>query len=123
MQNLAIDNIWGHRDSKGKVYPGQGWTEATIQTTKNSLGLPLNIHLNKTNYWQNVPTAAWEYRIGGFQVAKKWLSYRAEKVLGRSLKSEEVRTFAEIVRRISAILLLEKELDKNYHASAKSVKE
>ena len=35
---------------------------------------------------------------------QKWLSYRESKVLGRSLRPEEVGHFMEVGRRVSAIL-------------------
>ena len=35
---------------------------------------------------------------------KKWLSYRESKVLGRPLKPDEVQHFAEVGRRVGAIL-------------------
>ena len=55
--------------------------------------------------WRNVPAAVWGYKLGGYQVLKKWLSYRESKVLGRSLRPEEVRHFMDTARRIAAILL------------------
>ncbi len=55
----------------------------------------------------------WNYTIGGYQVIKKWLSYREQKLLGRSLKQEEVIEVTQIARRIAAIFLLELELDAN----------
>jgi hypothetical protein len=58
-------------------------------------------------------------RIGGYQVLKKWLSYRERQVLGRDITKEEAREFTYIVRRIAALLLLESQLDKNY-ASTKT---
>jgi hypothetical protein len=61
-----------------------------------------------------VPEAAWEYAIGGYQVLKKWLSYRERQVLGRDITKDEAREFTHIVRRIAALLLLEPELDKSY---------
>ena len=57
---------------------------------------------------------AWEYTIGGYQVMKKWLSYREEKLLGRPLTKDEVRYVQEMARRIAALLLLEPALDSNY---------
>ena len=42
--------------------------------------------------------------LGGYQVLKKWLSYRESKVLGRSLLPEEVQHFTDTARRIAAIL-------------------
>ena len=56
----------------------------------------------------------WRYTIGGYQVMKKWLSYRERPLLGRDLKPEEARYVTEMARRIAAILLLEPALDANY---------
>jgi hypothetical protein len=75
-----------------------------------------DVYLNDVAYWANVPQKIWEYTIGGYQVMKKWLSYREEKLLGRALKREEVRYVQEMARRIAAILLLEPALDANYQA-------
>jgi hypothetical protein len=58
----------------------------------------------------------WAYTIGGYQVMKKWLSYREKTLLGRDLKVEEVREVTRMGRRIAAILLLQPELDANYLA-------
>jgi hypothetical protein len=73
-----------------------------------------DIYLNDVAYWKNMPVRVWDYTIGGYQVIKKWLSYREETLLGRSLKSEEVREVSNMARRIAAILLLETQLDTNY---------
>jgi len=73
-----------------------------------------DIYLNDVAYWKNVPKRVWEYTIGGYQVMKKWLSYREEALLGRPLKREEVQEVTEMARRIAAIILLEPELDANY---------
>ena len=39
------------------------------------------IYLNERVYWKNVPAAVWNYKLGGCQVLKKWLSYREREVL------------------------------------------
>jgi len=62
----------------------------------------------------------WHYTIGGYQVIKKWLSYREQELLGRPLKLEEVTEVTHMARRITAILLLEPELDANYEAVKQS---
>ena len=64
-----------------------------------------DIHPNDNAYWRNVPAAVWRYKLGGYQVLKKWLSYRERGVLGRALLPEEVLYFAEVARRIEAIVL------------------
>ncbi len=53
-------------------------------------------------------------REGGYQVMKKWLSYRERPLIGRDHKPDEARYVTEITRRIVAILLLEPALDENY---------
>jgi Type ISP C-terminal specificity domain len=73
-----------------------------------------DIYLNDVAYWKNVPSRVWEYTIGGYQVIKKWLSYRERKLLGRALSKEEVRYVQEMAQRIAAILMLESALDANY---------
>ena len=107
---------WGHFGSGQAVMPGQGRAveRAYTGSERSALGAALNtlgesaydIHLNDNAYWSNVPAAVWNYRLGGYQVLKKWLSYRERKVLGRALKVDEVGYFSEIARRIVAILLL-----------------
>jgi len=47
---------------------------------------------------------------------KKWLSYREKALLGRGLRSDEVREVQHMARRIGALLLLGPALDANYRA-------
>ena len=65
-----------------------------------------DIYLNDRAYWRNVPASVWNYNLGGYQVLKKWLSYRESKVLGRGPRPEEVQHFTDTARRIVAILKL-----------------
>jgi hypothetical protein len=78
----------------------------------------LDIYLNDDARWRGVPEAAWDYKIGGFQVLRKWLSYRDKRVLGRDLTTEEARAFTAIARRITALVLLGPQLDANYLKAA-----
>ena len=52
-----------------------------------------DVYLNSSAYWQNIPNAVWNYKLGGYQVLKKWLSYRESGVLDRPLLPEEVQHF------------------------------
>ena len=70
--------------------------------------------MNDVAYWRCVPAGVWKYTIGGYQVMKKWLSYRERALLGRDLRPDEARYVQEMTRRIAAILLLEPALDANY---------
>jgi hypothetical protein len=76
----------------------------------------VDVHLNGESFWSAIPINVWNYTLGGYQVLKKWLSYRELPLLGRPLYSEEAAYFAQVVRRIAAILLLGPALDASYQA-------
>ena len=65
-----------------------------------------DVYLNERAYWRNVPAAVWDYQLGGYQVLKKWLSYRESRVLDRTLRPEEVQYFTTTARRIAAVIQL-----------------
>ena len=119
--NMAGDDFsmtagWGHFGQGEAVMPGQGRVverpyrseeRAALGNASDALGNnTFDIHLNDRAYWRNVPAAVWSYKLGGYQVLKKWLSYRERGVLGRALKPEEVQHFADTARRIAGILRL-----------------
>ena len=94
---------------------------AALSGSEGSWGKALDIYLNDGTYWSCVPEPVWDFKIGGFQVLKKWLSYREYGTeqsgpLGRSLTSDEARTFSELARRITAVVAFRIELDANYAA-------
>jgi predicted helicase len=103
--DLALTAGWGHAQGN-IVMPGQG---KVVQNGKS-----LDVYLNDKVYWQNIPVDVWEYVIGGYQVIKKWLAYREQKILRRDMTVEEVREVTDMARRIAAILSLQNQLDKNY---------
>lgn len=134
--DLSLRAGWGSKDSKGRVNPGRGkaeireWTiaektalisgfsKAGITQVRGFelLGRAVDIYLNGTTYWRAVPEGAWGYFIGGYQVIKKWLSYREQSILGRALTKDEAREVTGMVRRLTALVLLGDELDANYIA-------
>ena len=69
-----------------------------------------------THIYETTLKAVWEYRISGYQVVKKWLSYREKAILGRGLKVEEAEYVTEMASRIAALILMQPELDANYEA-------
>ena len=46
-------------------------------------GACYDVHLSDLAYWRCIPARVWKYTIGGYQVMKKWLSYRERALLGR----------------------------------------
>ena len=117
--NMAGDDFkvtasWGHSGAGDAVMPGQGRAaerpytggeQASLGDSAAALGdTTFDIYLNDRSYWRNIPASVWNYKLGGYQVLKKWLSYRESKVLGRPLHPEEVQHFTDTARRIRGIL-------------------
>ena len=112
--DFAVTAGWGHYGQGDAVMPGQGCAverafspgeRAALGDVPSALGgKTFDIYLNGEAFWRNVPTVVWAYRLGGYQVLKKWLSYRERHVLGRPLRPEEVQHFTNTARRIGAIL-------------------
>ena len=113
--DFAVTAGWGHYGQGDAVMPGQGRVveQAYTQDEHAAMGdaLPalgettFDIHLNDHAFWRNVPAAVWRYKLGGYQVLKKWLSYRERNILARPLKPEEVQHFTDTARRIATILI------------------
>ena len=113
--DFAVTAGWGHFGSGGAVMPGKGRAIERDYTRDERIALgdaiptlgetTFDIYLNDRAYWRNIPAAIWDYKLSGYQVLKKWLSYREHKVLDRALSPEEVQYFADTARRIGAILL------------------
>lgn len=115
--DFAVMAGWGHFGKGDAVMPGQGRVVERPFTPEERSAMArgydkldllgattLDVYLNDRAFWRNVPLPVWRYKLGGYQVLKKWLSYRERGVLGRALRAEEVLYFAEMGRRIGGIL-------------------
>ena len=117
--DFALTAGWGHYGSGEAVMPGQGRVVERALTpadrpamgdTVATLGeTTFDIHLNSNAFWCNVPVGVWTYKLGGYQVLKKWLSYRERAILKRPLSDKEVQYFTDTARRIAAIVQLANE--------------
>jgi hypothetical protein len=105
--DLDITAGWGHAGKGGVTMPGKGRLSACGSEA-------FDVLLNDVACWRNIPAAVWNYTIGGYQVIKKWLSYREKELLGRGLTPEEVRYVTEMARRLAALISLQPTLDDNY---------
>jgi hypothetical protein len=135
LKELTITAGWGHVGQKGVVMPGKGKLlkreyskeeKQSIVDGAKQLGISveqafkllgentLDVYLNDVAYWKNIPEKVWDYHIGGYQVIKKWLSYREADLLKRPISAEEAREVRDMARRIAAIILLQPALDENY---------
>ena len=104
-------------DEKEAIRQGSEALGLTLDDALQLLGpTTRDIYLNDIAFWQNVPANVYDYTIGGYQVIKKWLSYRELTMLGRALTPAEAREVRDMVRRIAALIFLQPELDANYAA-------
>jgi hypothetical protein len=135
--DLQVTAGWGHAGQNGITMPGRGRrTErpftgierSTFDNGLRTLGMDRtqilsclgpgtgDVWLNDVAYWSNIPEQVWEFTIGGYQVMKKWLSYREYDLLGRALTAEEAREVTAMARRLAALCLMQPALDANYEA-------
>jgi hypothetical protein len=126
--DLELTAGWGHAGKGGVTMPGRGKIETSnaerptpnaegnfdVQSSTLNVQRSIDVFLNDKTCWRNVPAPVWEYTIGGYQVIKKWLSYREKPLLGRGLTVTEVRTVTETARRIAALIAMQPQLDGNY---------
>ena len=76
-----------------------------ITDEENQLG---QIWINEEQYFENIPVTAWEFYIGGYQPAQKWLKDRQ----GRMLSFEDILHYQKIIVALFETDRLMKEIDK-----------
>ncbi len=67
-----------------------------------------NVYINEAQYFANVPPVAWEFYIGGYQPAQKWLKDRK----GRELGFEDILHYQKIIVALVETDRIMKEIDK-----------
>lgn len=72
---------------------------------ENGLG---RIWINEEQYFDNIPLIAWEFYIGGYQPAQKWLKDRQ----GRTLEFDDILHYQKIIVALSETDRLMKKIDK-----------
>ena len=95
-------------------YPKEGDNTVTTKIGKkdwelfdeqNQLG---RIWINEEQYFDNVPVIAWEFYVGGYQPAQKWLKDRKE----RELKFEDILHYQKIIVALYETNRIMKEIDE-----------
>jgi len=84
-------------------YPIQGSNEVVKPLFKDG-----RVHINDEQYFDNVPQLAWEFYIGGYQPAQKWLKDRK----GRELSYEDIMHYQKVIVALTETHRLMKEIDK-----------
>ncbi|MBK6479492.1 MAG: hypothetical protein IPF93_14835 [Saprospiraceae bacterium] len=66
------------------------------------------VYINETQYFDNVSSIAWEFYIGGYQPAQKWLKDRK----GRKLEFDDIQHYQKIIVALVETARLMGEVDK-----------
>lgn len=66
------------------------------------------VYINETQYFANVPEVAWNFYIGGYQPAQKWLKDRKDRELG----FEDILHYQKIIVALSKTDRIMKKIDK-----------
>ena len=93
-------------------YPKDGDNKITTKIGKKDWELidkeKGRIWINETQYFDNIPLVAWEFYIGGYQPAQKWLKDRKERILS----FEDILHYQKIIVALSETDRLMKAIDK-----------
>ena len=109
--NNVVDNITSYEMSEDAendhnlITTAIGKKDWKIIDNEKQLG---RIWINESKYFDNIPVTAWEFYIGGYQPAQKWLKDRK----GRELKFEDILHYQKIIVALSETDRLMQEIDK-----------
>ena len=65
------------------------------------------VWINDEQYFDGVPEATWEFYIGGYQPAQKWLKDRRD----RQLSSDDIRHYQRIIKALTETQKVMEEVD------------
>ena len=66
------------------------------------------VYINDTQYFENVPQVAWNFYIGGYQPAQKWLKDRKDNVL----EFDDIQHYQKIIVALTETDRIMSEIDK-----------
>ena len=92
----------------GYNIPGSNQVEKFSFESKNPNNPTGNVHINDTQYFESVPKIAWDFYIGGYQPAQKWLKDRK----GRTLTSDDLMHYQRIIVALTKTTDIMSEIDK-----------
>lgn len=82
-------------EAVGKTpYPFQGEGDSIVDKVTYNDG---KVYINQAQYFQDVPEISWEFYIGGYQSAQKWLKDRK----GRELTFDDICHYQKIIKILS----------------------
>jgi len=96
-------------------YPNDGDNVVTREITKKdveiygeeSSGLKVRVSINDEQCFEEIPLIAWEFYIGGYQPAQKWLKDRS----GRKLSFDDILHYQKIIVALTETDRIMQEID------------
>ncbi|MHB9296459.1 hypothetical protein PilKf_02226 [Pillotina sp. SPG140] len=95
-----LENI-APQDSLG-AYPIEGSNTVEKPEYKDA-----KVWINKQQYFDEVPLDVWDFSIGGYQSAQKWLKDRK----GRSLNYDEIEHYQKILAALQVTIAIQAQID------------
>ncbi len=105
MESPTLDNLITRYNQPGDHKVDK--PEYKITDHKKHLG---QVHINKTQYFSEVPETAWNFYIGGYQPAQKWLKDRKN----RTLNHDDIIHYQKIILALFETARLMKEIDTEW---------
>lgn len=84
-------------------YPESGSNEVEKVTYKDG-----RVYINANQYFGDVPEVAWNFYIGGYQPAQKWLKDRK----GRTLTNDDIEHYQQMIVALVETARIMKEIDE-----------
>jgi predicted helicase len=85
-------------------YPFDGDGDSVVEKPRHESG---QVWINADQYFDGVPAIAWDFHIGGYQPAQKWLKDRK----GRALTYDDIRHYQRIIKILVETDRIMREID------------
>lgn len=104
LRELHLMKDCGKWDARRR-FPCKGEGSDTLEYRRWENG---KIYFNDTQYFDNIPQKVWEFYIGGYQVADKWLKDR----VNTDISYNEIVQYQNIIYAIEETMQLMKDIDE-----------
>ena len=105
--NVVAKPTFVKTEDFGKENFGKVSNFAEVKNAPEVENLTGKVFINETQYFDNVPETAWNFYIGGYQPAQKWLKDRKE----RELSYEDILHYQKIIYALTKTDELMKKID------------
>jgi predicted helicase len=69
-----------------------------------------HLHINESQYFEGIAKEVWEYQVGGYQVASKWLKDRKKRILSLN----DIKHYCKVITALQKTMEIQKTIDALY---------